>query len=169
SGVITATFQLQDGANDLGLATFAFTLPTTSSFANLASIIIPDHGTASPYPSTMPVSGLSSVVGKVTVTLNGLTHGFPDYIDIILVSPSGQKVVLMSDTGGGHSITNVNLTFDDSAASGLPDTALIVSGTYKPTDFESGDNFAPPAPAGAVSTFLSAFNGSTPNGNWSLY
>ena len=169
SGVITATFQLQDGANDLGLATFAFTLPTTSSFANLASIIIPDHGTASPYPSTMPVSGLSGVVGKVTVTLNGLTHGFPDDIDIILVSPSGQKVVLMSDTGGGHSITNVNLTFDDSAASGLPDTALIVSGTYKPTDFESGDNFAPPAPAGAVSTFLSAFNGSTPNGNWSLY
>jgi uncharacterized repeat protein (TIGR01451 family) len=75
----------------------------------------------------------------------------------------------MSDTGGGHSITNLNLTFDDSAASGLPDTDVIVSGTYKPTDFEPGDNFPPPAPAGAVSTFLSAFNGLNPNGNWSLY
>jgi len=75
----------------------------------------------------------------------------------------------MSDAGGGHSITNVNLTFDDSAASGLPDTAQIVSGAYKPTDFEPGDNFPPPAPVGAVSTFLTAFNGSNPNGNWSLY
>jgi uncharacterized repeat protein (TIGR01451 family) len=88
---------------------------------------------------------------------------------MILVNPAGQKVVLMSDTGGGHSITNLNLTFDDNAASGLPDTAQIISGTYKPTDFEPGDNFPPPAPAGAVSTFLSAFNGSNPNGNWSLY
>lgn len=169
SGVVTATFKLQDGANDLGLATFAFTLPTTSAFTNVTAITIPDHGSAAPYPSTISVSGLTGLVGKVTVTLTGLTHGFPDDVDILLVSPSGQKVVIMSDTGGGHAITNVNLTFDDTAASGLPDTAQIVSGTYKPTDFEPGDNFPPPAPAGVVSTFLSAFNGSNPNGNWSLY
>ena len=169
SGVVTATFHLQDGANDLGLATFAFSLPTTAGFTNSTAIVIPDHGSASPYPSTIAVSGLTGLVGKVTVSLKGVTHGFPDDIDIILVNPAGQKVVLMSDTGGGHSITNLNLTFDDSASSGLPDSAQIVSGTYKPTDFESGDNFPPPAPAGAVSTFLSGFNGSNPNGNWSLY
>jgi uncharacterized repeat protein (TIGR01451 family) len=169
SGVVTATFQLQDGANDLGLATFTFNLPTTAGYTNNTAIIIPDHGSASPYPSTISVSGLTGLVGKVTVSLKGVTHGFPDDIDIILVSPSGQKVVLMSDTGGGHSITNLNLSFDDAASSGLPDTAQIESGTYKPTDFEPGDSFPPPAPAGAVSTFLSAFNGSNPNGNWSLY
>jgi uncharacterized repeat protein (TIGR01451 family) len=169
SGVVTATFQLQDGANDLGLATFAFTLPTTAGFTNNTAIIIPDHGSASPYPSTISVSGLTGLVGKVTVTLKGVTHGFPDDIDMILVNPSGQKVVLMSDTGGGHSITNLNLTFEDGASSGLPDSAQIVSGTYKPTDFEAGDNFPPPAPAGAVGASLSAFNGSNPNGNWSLY
>jgi uncharacterized repeat protein (TIGR01451 family) len=169
SGVVTATFKLQDGANDLGLATFAFTLPTTTGFTNIAAIIIPDHGPASPYPSTISVSGLTGLVGKVTVSLNGVTHAFPDDIGIVLVSPSGQKVVLMSDTGGGHSVTNVNLTFDDAAATRLPETDLIVSGTYKPTDFDLGDNFPPPVPAGAVSTFLSTFNGSNPNGNWSLY
>jgi len=169
SNVITATFQLQDGANDLGLATFAFTLPTVTSFTNITAVTIPDHGSATPYPSTISVSSLTGVVGKVTVSLKGLTHGFPDDIDILLVSPSGQKVALMSDTGGGHSVTNLNLDFDDSAASGLPDTAQIVSGTYKPTDFEPGDNFPPPAPAGTVTTFLSTFNGSNPNGNWSLY
>jgi uncharacterized repeat protein (TIGR01451 family) len=169
SGVVTATFQLQDGANDLGLATFTFNLSATAAYTNNTAIAIPDHGPASPYPSTISVSGLTGLVGKVTVSLKGVTHGFPDDIDIILVSPSGQKVVLMSDTGGGHSITNVNLTFDDSATSGLPDSAQIVSDTYKPTDFEPGDSFPPPAPAGAVSAFLSAFNGSNPNGNWSLY
>jgi uncharacterized repeat protein (TIGR01451 family) len=169
SGVVTATFHLQDGANDLGLATFAFTLPTTTGFTNIGAIIIPDHGPASPYPSTISVSGLTGLVGKVTVSLNGVTHAFPDDIGIVLVSPSGQKVVLMSDTGGGYSITNLNLTFDDAAATGLPDTAQIVSGTYKPTDFDPGDTFPPPVAVGAVSTFLSAFNGSNPNGNWSLY
>jgi uncharacterized repeat protein (TIGR01451 family) len=169
SGVVTATFQLQDGANNLGLATFAFPLPTIAGFTNITAITIPDHGSASPYPSTISVSGLTGLVGKVTVSLKGVTHGFPDDVDVLLVSPSGQKVVLMSDTGGGHSITNLNLSFDDSAASGLSDTAQIVSGNYKPTDFETGDNFPAPAPAGAVSTFLSAFNGSNPNGNWSLY
>jgi uncharacterized repeat protein (TIGR01451 family) len=169
SGVVTATFQLQDGANDLGLATFTFNLPNTAGYTNNTAIAIPDHGPASPYPSTISVSGLTGLVGKVTVSLNGVTHGFPDDIDIILVSPTGQKVVLMSDTGGGHSITNVNLSFDDSASSGLPDSSQIDSGTYKPTDFEPGDNFPPPAPAGTVSTFLSAFNGLNPNGNWSLY
>jgi uncharacterized repeat protein (TIGR01451 family) len=169
SGIVTATFQLQDGANDLGVATFAFNLPTSAGFTNNTAIVIPDHGSALPYPSTISVSGLTGLVGKVSVSLKGVTHGFPDDIDIILVSPSGQKVVLMSDTGGGHSITNLNLTFDDSASSGLPDSAQIVSGTYKPTDFEAGDSFPPPAPAGAVSTFLSGFNGSNPNGNWSLY
>jgi uncharacterized repeat protein (TIGR01451 family) len=105
----------------------------------------------------------------VTVALNGVTHAFPDDIDIILVSPAGQKVVIMSDCGGGHSITNVNLAIDDTAASGLPDSAQIVSGTYKPTDFEPGDNFPPPAPVGPVASTLSAFNGANPNGNWSLY
>jgi uncharacterized repeat protein (TIGR01451 family) len=169
SGVVTATFQLQDGANDLGVATFAFTLPAVSSFTNTTAITIPDHGSATPYPSTISVSGLTGLVGKVSVSLKGLTHGFPDDVDVLLVGPSGQKVVFMSDTGGGHSITNLDLTFDDSAASGLPDTAQITSGTYKPTDFEPGDNFPPPAPAGAVSTFLSALKGSNPNGNWSLY
>jgi len=55
-----------------------------------------------PYPSTISVSGLTGVVGKVTVSLNGLSHSFPDDLDIMLISPTGQKIMLMSDCGGGH-------------------------------------------------------------------
>jgi len=114
------------------------------------------------------VSGVTGLVTKVTATIKGLTHGFPDDVDVLLVSPSGQKVVLMSDVGGGHPISNVDLTLDDSAASSLPDSAQLTSGTFKPTDFEPGDSF-PGVPPGVAASTLSAFNGSTPNGNWSLY
>src|SRR5439155_13421457 len=100
-----------------------------------------DHGPAAPYPSTIPVSGLTGAVDKVTVTLNNFSHSFPDDVDIMLVSPTGQKVMLMSDCGGGHGVTNASITISDAAASNLPDSTQITSGTYKPTDFETGDAF----------------------------
>ena len=58
---------------------------------------------------------------KATVTLNGLTHTFPHDINVLLVSPAGSNVLLMSHTGGGHAVTNITLTFDDTAANALPD------------------------------------------------
>jgi uncharacterized repeat protein (TIGR01451 family) len=167
-GVVVATLQLQDGANNLGTTTFSFNLPGTASFSNAAAITIPGQGSASPYPSTIEVSGLLGVTAKAVVTLNGVTHGFPDDVDIVLVSPTGQKVVLMSDAGGGHGITNRTLKFDD-AGGALPDTSTIYDGTYAPTDYEPGDVFPPPAPAGPVGDSLGAFNGADPNGTWSLY
>jgi uncharacterized repeat protein (TIGR01451 family) len=74
----------------------------------------------------------------------------------------------MSDTGGGHGITNVTLTFSDTAAA-LPDSSTISAGDFAPTDYETGDVFPPPAPAGATSDNLAGFNGTSPNGTWSLY
>jgi len=168
-GVVTATLQLQDGANNLGTVAFDFNLPATSSFTNSSSIEIPDHGIATPYPSTIAVSGVTGLVSKVTVALQGLTHAFPDDVNVLLVGPAGQKLVLMSDAGGGHSVTNVTLTFDDDASSPLPDSGQIYTGTYLPTDYEPGDSFPPPAPDGPVGSALSVFNDNSPNGTWSLY
>lgn len=167
-GLVVATLQLQDGANNLGVVDFIFYLPGITSFTNATSIVIPQQGSASPYPSPIEVAGLLGVTEKVVVTLRGLAHGFPDDIDIMLVSPTGQKVMLMSDAGGGNGITNRVLVFD-SAGGSLPDASTIFSGTYVPTDYESGDVFPPPAPSGAAGTSLGAFNGVSPNGTWSLY
>src|ERR1051326_9268749 len=75
----------------------------------------------------------------------------------------------MSDAGGGNALNNVTLTFDDAAAANLSDSSTIVSGTYKPTDFVTGDIFPSPAPAGPYGTTLSVFSGLDPNGTWSLY
>jgi uncharacterized repeat protein (TIGR01451 family) len=51
----------------------------------------------------------------------------------------------------------------------LPDSTAIIGGTYAPTDYEPGDPFAPPAPAGAAGSTFAIFNATDPQGIWSLY
>jgi Ca2+-binding RTX toxin-like protein len=75
----------------------------------------------------------------------------------------------MSDVGGSSGVNNVTLTFDPTATSSLPDSGLITSGSYKATDFETGDFFNSPAPGGPYGTDFSVFNSTNPNGTWSLY
>jgi len=167
-GTIIVTLALTDGGNSLGNVTFNFSLPNTVSFTNSGAITIPESGPATPYPSSINVSGLSGLVGKATVRLNQINHGFPDDIDIMLVGPGGQKLTLISDAGGAHRLQNVTLTFDDNAASALPDSDQIVSGTFIPTDYEPGDSF-PGLFGEHPDTVLALYNGSDPNGVWSLY
>jgi subtilisin-like proprotein convertase family protein len=148
------------------------------TFSNNDGITITDStGTpqpATPYPSTILVSGMTGTITKVTVTLTGVTHAGPQDIDVLLVSPSGQTVILMSDNGGVNDISGVNLTFDDAAAASLPDnTAGIVTGTFKPSNFDDGDPaggdvFPAPAPGGPYGATLATLTGD-PNGTWSLH
>ena len=84
----------------LGTVTFTFGLPKIESFTNSGAISIPNSGPATPYPSTITVTGATGLVGKVTVALKGLTHSFPDDLEILLVGPDGQQMLLMSDVGG---------------------------------------------------------------------
>lgn len=124
----------------------------------------------SPYPLTINVAGVTDPVVDVNVRLRGLSHTWPDDIDIALVGPQGQAVTIMSDAGSGADIINVTLDFSMEVNSGfLPDSAQIVSGTYLPSDFGGADTFPAPAPAGPYGTNLSVFNGVNPNGVWSLY
>ncbi len=144
-------------------------MAATTTYGGGGGVSIPVSGNGSPYPSTITVSGFTGTVGKVTATVTGITHAYPDDISILLAGPGGQSVVLMSHTGGGYanSLTGVNVTFDDSAATSLS-AALITNGTYKPTNIGTV-NFAGPAPASPYGTALSVFNGVDPNGTWSLY
>ncbi len=174
-GTLTATLALQDGASDLGTASFTFTLGSiapggTGTFSNTGAITIPSSGSGTPYPSSINVSGLTGSVLKVTATLVGYTHGFSDDVDVLLVGPAGQKVMLMSDAGGGGAPNNITLTFDDAAPTAVPDGSPIVGGTFRPANYDtSSDAFAAPAPAAPYSTVLAAFNGTNPNGTWRLF
>ncbi|HVG28855.1 MAG TPA: VCBS repeat-containing protein [Pyrinomonadaceae bacterium] len=147
------------------------------TFSNPTPININDGGSpptpATPYPSTINVSGVNGRVNKVTVTLHNLNHTFPDDVDVLLVGPAGQSALLMSDVGGFTPVGDVTLTLDDDAATLLPDNGALGSGAFRPTDSDSDlgvDSFPPPAPGGSpANSSLSVFNDTDPNGAWSLY
>lgn len=151
-----------------GLASMA----SADVYQNLASIAIPGagatNGPADPYPSVINIAGYSGPVTDVRVSLFLVGHTFPDDLDILLVGPSGQTVMLMSDAGGADDIDDVDLIFQDGAAA-VPDSLVILSGIFAPTNYGTTDSLPAPAPAGPYgSSLLSAFNVSV-NGAWSLY
>ena len=139
------------------------------SFANADRIVIRDSTIALPYPSTINVNGMTGAVSKITVNIFGFTHTASSDVSILLVGPQGQSVVLLSEIGGGNPVVSANLTFDDSASSGLQPFNSITSGTYRPTNGQLTNTFSAPAPSGPYSNALSAFNGTNPNGTWSLF
>lgn len=169
---IVATLELTDGGSPAGRAEFILPLGVLNSdtqpFAAAGPVTIPPAGTATPYPSTISVSGLPGTISKVAVTLEGLSHGFADDLDILLVGPGG-SVVLMSDSGGGDALEGLVLTFDDDAPFPLPDGSGIASGSYRPTSHGESDSFPAPAPAPPYGASLGVFEGNDPNGTWSLY
>jgi subtilisin-like proprotein convertase family protein len=156
----TGTY-VQPGAVSIGQA---------STVAGGGAVTIDDATTATPYPSSATVAGLVGAVTDVNVTLFGLTHSWPDDVDVLLVSPSGKRAVVMSDAGGETDVTGVDLTLDDQAAQSLPDSLPLTAGSYRPADHEVGDTFAAPAPdTSGAGAGLSVFNDSNANGTWQLF
>jgi uncharacterized repeat protein (TIGR01451 family) len=160
-----------DPVSSNNLATIVARGVTVSGqFSNAQAATIPEVGGAIPYPFTLEVSGLTATVARVRVTLTNLTHSYPDDLDILLVAPGGQRVLLMSDAGGSVDAIQRTLVFDATAPAALPDSAALTSGTFRPTDYEAGNDTLPaPAPAGPYSTNLFDLTGIDPNGTWSLF
>lgn len=145
-------------------------------------------GPANPYPSTINVSGLQPIAATgshVTLTINNFSRpsGRTDDIDMLLVGPTGASLIFWSDVGGNATgAVNVTITLSDTASAYLPDATTLTSGTFKPTNESTPqDNFPAPAPTGThgdpggatrgagTDTFATEFNGTNPNGTWSLY
>jgi uncharacterized delta-60 repeat protein len=169
---ITATLVLREGSLSLGTAAFVYTVGNTSrSFTNNTPITIPSYGAATPYPATNAIAGLNGEVSHLTLSLTNLSHQYPPDINMLLVSPAGQKVIVMRNVGGSIRVTDLYLTLDDAATNALPAGTNLTSGTFKPASYGVSFDLGayPPAPAMPYSNALSAFNGSNPNGTWSLY
>jgi hypothetical protein len=161
---------VDDATGDSGTIAGGWTLDIdTTGFENQAAIPIPAIGPSSVYPSQINIAGLPVKLRRAHATLFGLSHAYPDDIDILLVGPAGQNAIIMSDVGGSSDVSGLILTLDDAAAGSLPDGGPIVTGTFRPTNIGGGDTFPGPAPAPAGSAVLSVFNLSNPNGLWSLY
>ncbi len=147
---------------------------TSGRWSNTNLLFIPAQGVASPYPSKILVQCAPKAISHLEVTLHGLTHSFPDDVDIMLVSPTGIAIKLLSDCGGAeaNAINNVDLTFSTSATAFLSDNARIRTGTYRPSNYDHISDFDPfqsPAPATANTTNLFTLYDTNPNGYWSLF
>lgn len=135
-------------------------------------------GPATSYPSTIEVAGLQGPLTKVTATMIRFGSGSPDDVDMLLVGPEGEQVMLMSDAcGEAQFFTNSTWTFDDDTLSSLPDNGPCASNqaaSFKPSNyvgnapepdqFGAGGGIFPP-----YDETLSAFAGTDPNGPWDLF
>ena len=147
-------------------------LSPPASFTNSANIVINASGPATPYPSNLVVSGMpSSGVAVSSVVLTGVTHTWGNDIDILLQSPTGQNVVLMSDVGGTVAVPNATYTFSD-AGPAMSITAANPTGTYRPTNSDVLDNWPAPGPgaiAQATPTLALFGSAANVNGAWKLF
>lgn len=134
-------------------------------FSNNAPITIPGSGIATPYPSTINVSGASAATG-LRVRLKNFTHSFPADVGVLLVAPDGQSHQLIAPSPGspGNPVSGITLTFENDAQTPLPNP--LITGTFR----SAGGNQAYDAPA---NTFPRRNNlGSltvTLNGTWRLF
>jgi hypothetical protein len=141
-----------------------------SHFVNLGSISVQGGLVASPYPSSIAVSGLTGKTSKVNPTISGLNNEFDD-VQMLLVGPGGQTTLLWRAVcQNALNFNGPTYLFDDAGAA-LPATNCPGSGIYRPTDLDQSPvPFTAPAPQGQpYGTALSAFNGTNPNGTWNLF
>jgi subtilisin-like proprotein convertase family protein len=115
---------------------------------------------------------MTGKISNLKVTITGLSHTSVSDVDMLLVSPDGRGLILMSDAGSGAA-SSVDLTFDDTAGGPILN-GTVGTGTYRPTDSSVPDSFPAPAPyrpwhVQTGSNQLSNFNGYSPNGTWQLF
>ncbi len=160
---VTATLQLQDGATDLGTATFTFQLGAlgaaqTSTYSSGAvSVPIPVTGTVGDMVEQVIAVSDTGAVQDVNVRIR-LNHTYDGDISISLAAPDGTVVPLASGRGGsgdnyGSGSTDCAGTptvFDDAAGTPISGGTAPFVGTFRPD------------------AMLSAFNGKSVNGNWRL-
>jgi Ca2+-binding RTX toxin-like protein len=149
------------------------TTPAEGTWCNAGPIAVPatgNVGNASPYPSRINVNGAAPFTSQVTVELRDLVH-WPNEMDILLVGPTGENLVLMSDAGRGMVGDSVTVTFADNTSRRVPEFDPLETGTYVPTDVASfpSDAWPDPAPPPSGATTLGTFINTNPNGDWHLF
>jgi hypothetical protein len=141
-----------------------------------STITIQDNGPASPYGSTVTVSGLQGTIQDVNLILRNFSHDEPEQVAVMLAH-QGRASVLMRGAGGEVALQNANVVLDNDAVDPLPLNATIVSNrAYQPFDHTVGDvpfggaapNNGDTGPA-ANREYLDFFDGVTANGTWTLW
>jgi len=148
----------------------------TRTFTHPEAVGISPEGPSLNYPAGIVVDGLAGgTITDVNVRFPGFQHDFPDDVDMLLVGPQGQTLILLSDVGGDVQGTVLfDLTLDDEAGAFVPGAGPLSTGVFRPTNAAGApnaepDGFPAPAPAPSSANALAVFDGTAPNGTWNLF
>jgi len=173
TGSAVITLKVSDGTTE-SATQFQLTVnsppPGTGRFINPSAMTIPPDGVADLYPSQITVSGMNGPITKLVLSIDKFSHANVSDVNMLLVSPGGQGVIIFSHVSGTRPASNVRVNLNDSSAYFLPQDFALWSEPLKPAAFSPTPVFpapAPPGPYGPVA--LSTFNGVPANGIWSLY
>jgi subtilisin-like proprotein convertase family protein len=125
-------------------------------------------GGASAYPATLAVTGLEGPITDVDLHLNAIQMGRLHYLQLLLVSPSGDAEIVKTHGCWDTPADTMQLTFDQQGATNTGD--CVDGGVYKPFNACAHNPcpyFASFAAAGDAN--FDHFNGENANGSWQLY
>jgi hypothetical protein len=141
-------------------------------------IAVPGAGTWGPaqhYPIEFDLTGVSpsALVNNLNLTLV-FHHARPDDLRIVLQSPTGTSVALMSNAGGAAAVpAGTRIIFTDTGANPVPNAGPIVHNTlYKPGALYIGgigQPFPAPGPPSPYQTTFGALTGEPIAGTWRLW
>jgi len=124
-------------------------------------------GPAILYPSEITVAGAAGAIIDVNITMNDGAHTWADDMDVVLQSPSGTRVNIWANAGGGDDVQG-SVTFDDQAAAPIDDATggnfVAGTGVFQTSVYGTDD-----LNGASDGTLLSLFNGEDANGTWSLF
>ena len=131
-------------------------------------------GPASRYPITINVFGQPTNLNNVVVTVRDLYHSRSADLNFLLVSPSGKRIILMSNVGGTNGVSNATISFKQSESQPAQAAPILPGGqhfvTYGPSNYGQVTPQIPfGLPAGNYSSNLNDLVGDDPNGVWKLY
>ena len=90
------------------------------------------EGIAAPYPVTRTVDMGDTVITDLNVEIDGIFHESPDDLDLLLVGPTGETVVLMSDACGTSDVAAYGWAWNDEALGTCWTAATPMSATPGP-------------------------------------
>lgn len=171
-GALLSVLVLTAGAAILGMSTQTASA-AGNTFSNVGVLAPSDSSFTT---STITVSGQPTTLTDVNVALNlYFTNECFSDTQVLLQGPTGIRVPLASDDGscdGVSLVSGLAIGFDDAAPSSLPASDWF-SGIFKPNNtivtggFGTDEGILGFPVANAIG--LSAFNGTNPNGTWTLF
>jgi subtilisin-like proprotein convertase family protein len=149
---------------------FATPGASAQTYSSPDPIVIPSIGPSESYPVSFVVTGAPNSIGYVSVTLSGFSHTYVADVNVLLVSPSGRRILLMANTNDGGDAVNDTLTFIPNGSAVLPQENVdVLSGVYDCSVYPPVADFPSPAPAQPYGTSLAPLLSTNANGLWSLY